>query len=81
MLHFPNNVDLEKMQEFIKPTNSDHGFDSYQHGINMRITNRDNFELTERVLDQDTNNIDFELFWSGYYYGIESVVDQCRTQQ
>ena len=84
MLHFPSTgIDLVKLHGSIKSTTTESGgIDYYQWGINTRIIHRDNIAASERLVDIESStdsNFDFDMFWSGYLYGIEQVIEKCAA--
>ena len=82
MLHFPSKgFNEEKLLSAIKSVDINNPADIYQWGINTRIICKDNLSEVELILDNESTVIDYNIFWEGYWYGIEPVINQCSLQK
>lgn len=80
MLKLPADVDREALLKFVVPINSSEP-DYYQFGMNARLVCGDDHGAAQRVFaDSGTDKQeDADMFWNGYLYGIERIIDDINT--
>ena len=80
MIKLPEDISYEQRVQFVVSIDSANP-DYYQLGVNTRLVYVDDKEAAQKVFE-DSGADDVraaDLFWEGYLYGIERIVDEINS--